>query len=164
MELFGPDTEKMLHGYIGKTATTVFVYVAIVAFAIFALSIIVGFGRSAFTTLSPLVPKTGWDKWADWAFRILLIVGFTVSVVYTIFRIRKIETTYEGFQEKVGTFSQGMGGAGQHLDERIQEQDGRISNHEERLKHLEGKVGDRLTDAMINNDREPDVRFRRPGL
>jgi hypothetical protein len=103
--------------------------------------------RAAFNPLRPWLPTPNL-YWARIAVEYVATAIPVVLAFEVARRLAKIQADYSSFRQKVGNFNVNLVEVGKSLEERVDKQGKQLETLGERLKYIEGKVGDQLTDIL----------------
>src|SRR5687767_4758931 len=85
------DTVAAFEERLGKRRMSVLIWLLAIALAVASLGIIITAVRKTFEALQPIVPSAAWSKWADWAFRVVVVALYAVGFWLIRQRVHKLE-------------------------------------------------------------------------
>jgi hypothetical protein len=157
------DTVAAFEARLGPGLMSVLIWLLATALAIGSIGIIFAGLRAVFNPLRPWLPGLGSNTSLivlQWAATILpILFGALIS-----WRLQQIQRNYQEFKTKVSDFNVAVINSGQNVESRVDEALTKLTDVDERLRYIEEKVGDKLTDVLVERElRQPDVRRRKPG-
>lgn len=155
------DTVAAFEARLGKPLMSVLIWLLATALAVGAIGVIFTGLRSAFNPIRPWLPSLGSGPMLavlQWAATLLpILFGFVIS-----WRLQRIQKNYQEFKAKVSEFNIDVINSGQNVEGMAEKALVKTADLEERLRYIEGKVGDKMTDMLVDRELKKDVRRRNP--